>query len=223
MCMEDRVHRTKLKTVIASISLPLSLALGAAPALAHGGPHGAQYAPTKGMVLSFAGGNLQVQTQTGTVSVAVTSATHVVRQVSGTANDLQPKVHVSARLVKGTTTIDAIRIDPAHTAQTTHTHFAGSNKHSTSQTKPSHSTSATWTHQTPGAATEVSGEVVSATSGSVTLLDRHSARATTYTLSNPTTITKVVSGSQTDLGQGEMVEVVKGHSGTAVAIIILNA
>lgn len=213
------MHRTKLKTVIASISLPLSLALGAAPALAHG----AQYAPTKGMVLSFAGGNLQVQTQIGTVSVAVTSATHVIREVSGTTNDLQPKVHVSAHLVKGTTTIDAIRIDPAHTAQTTHTHVAGSNKHSTSQTKPSHSTSATWTHQTPGAATEVSGEVVSATSGSVTLLDRHSARATTYTLSNPTTITKVVSGSQTDLAQGEMVEVVKGHSGTALAIIILNA
>ncbi len=214
--------RTSLKTMIAGISLPLTLMLGAAPALAHGGPHGTQYAPVKGTVLSFTNGSLQVQTQTGTVSVAVTSASHVIRQMSGTTNDLQPKVQVSAHLVKGTTTIDAIRIDPAHMAQSTHTHAAGS-KHSTSQTKPAHSTSTTWTHKTPGAATEVSGEVVSATSGSVTLLDRHSAKAVTYTLSNFTTITKVVTGSQSDLAQGEMVEVVKGHSGTTVAIIILNA
>ncbi len=222
------MHRTSLKTMIAGIALPLTLALGVAPALAHGGPHGAQYAPTRGTVLSFSNGSLQVQTQTGTVSVAVTSATHVTRQMSGTTNDLQPKVHVSAHLVKGTTTIDAIRIDPAHAAQTTHTHVAGG-KHSTSQTKPagqtkpSHSTSTTWTHKTPGAGSEVSGEVVSATTGSVTLLDRHSAKTVTYTLSNPATITKVVGGSQSDLAQGEMVEIIKGHSGTTVAIIILNA
>lgn len=220
------MHRTSLKTMIAGISLPLALGLGVAPALAHGGPHGAQYALTKGTVLSFTNGTLQVQTQTGTVSFAVTSATHVIRQVSGTTNDLQPKVHVSAHLVKGTTTaIDAIRIDPAHTAQTTHTHVAGS-KHSTSQTKPAAQTKpahSTWASKAPGAATEVSGDVVSATSGSVTLLDHHSAKMATYTLSNATTITKVVSGSQTDLAQGEMVQVIKGHSGTTVAIIILNA
>jgi len=217
------VHRTSLKTMIAGISLPLALGLGVAPALAHGGPHGAQYALTKGTVLSFTNGNLQVQTQTGTVGFAVTSATHVIRQVSGTTNDLQPKVHVSAHLVKGTTTaIDAIRIDPAHTA---HTHVAGS-KHSTSQTKPAAQTKparSTWASKAPGAATEVHGDVVSATSGSVTLLDHHSAKMVTYTLSNATTITKVVSGSQTDLAQGEMVQVIKGHSGTTVAIIILNA
>lgn len=222
------MHRTSLKTMIAGISLPLTLMLGVAPALAHGGPHGTQYAPTKGTVLSFTNGSLQVQTQTGTVSVAVTSATHVIRQMSGTTNDLQPKVEVSAHLVKGTTTIDTIRIDPAHAAPTTHTHVAGS-KHSTSRTKPAsgtkpaHSPSTTWAHKTPGAATEVSGQVVSATAGSVTLLDRHSAKATTYTLSNPTTITKVVGGSSSDLAQGEMVQVIKGPSGAAVAIIILNA
>lgn len=222
------MHRTSLKTMIAGISLPLTLMLGVAPALAHGGPHGAQYAPVKGTVLSFTNGNLQVQTQTGTVSVAVTSATHVIRQMSGTTNDLQPKVEVSAHLVKGTTTIDAIRIDPPHAAQAPHTRIAGS-KHSTSrtkpaaQTKPANSTSTTWTHKTPGAATEVSGAVVSATSGSVTLLDRHSAKAITYTLSNPTTITKVVGGSPSDLAQGETVQIIKGHSGTTVAIIILNA
>jgi len=222
------VHRTSPKTMIAGIALPLTLALGVAPALAHGGPHGTHYAPTKGTVLSFTNGSLQVQTQTGTVSVAVTSATHVIRQMSGTTNDLQPKVEVSAHLVTGTTTIDAIRIDPAHAAPSTHTRVAGS-KHSTSgtkpaaQTKPAHSPSATGTHKAPGAATEVSGQVVSATAGSVTLLDRHSAKATTYTLSNPTTITKVVAGSPSDLAQGEMVQVIKGQSGTTVAIIILNA
>jgi hypothetical protein len=196
--------------------------VGAVPALAHGRPGHGGFAPVQGQMTYVGNGKLQVSTNSGVVTVALNPTTKVVRVVSGSTADLHANQLVDMHIVPGTTTVDMIRIEgmakpPAsHPALPKHREMIisqpslsadGQNKHL--RTPPGN----------PPNFTE--GQVVSASDSSITI--RTLSGKVTYSISNTVTVTKLITGSQTDLAVGEMVQVFRGRDGSALSITIMSA
>lgn len=207
------------------MSVPLAFLISSDAALAHGkhdasDPHAA---PIQGTVTSLSGNALQVQTQTGNVSVPLTSTTHVIRQVTGSAADLTDKAHVDLELAKDTTTVTAILID-----DTVHPHHSQPTSKPRPSGKPApHDRSVHTGTGTPravphGAPNHVSGQIVSVKGNTITVRAQHGQSAA-YTLGSSVTITKLMNGTTTDLAIRETVRVFQGRGGTDTTILILSA
>jgi hypothetical protein len=218
----------------AGIALPLVLLVGAAPAFAHAkqptlnqkGPSG-HVTLLQGLVTGWSAGsgNLQIQTQNGSVTATVTGATHVVRMVSGSLADLHAKQHVEAHLVSGTTTIDSIRIDAAvvNKPKDQHQHPSGTKlTHTKPLTPPKSNSYFNKANAHHGPPDQVSGQVTSVGTNTITLLGWN-YKTTTYALSSSLTITKAINGSSADIAIGETVRVSKAGTGNAVSVTIINA
>jgi hypothetical protein len=221
----------------AGIILPLALLAGAAPAFAqvkHSnlnqkgfGSHAVTH--VRGTVTGWnaGNGNLQIQTKTGSVTMTVTSTTHVIRMVAGSLADLKTKQHIEAHVVSGTTTIDSIQIDAVMGTKPKDQHV-----HSNAS-QPPHPKLHTGTtppaklnthpkpdlHQPTG---YVSGQI-SSVGGKTITLQGWNNKTTTYTLSSSLTITKAIVGSSGDLAFGETVQAEKDSGGNAASITIINA
>lgn len=216
-----------LRALIAGVTVPLALFLASGSALAHG-KHSARpnAAPVQGTVTGWDATTLQIQTQTGGVSVSVASSTHIIRQAIGSVTDLRGSAHVDVDLAQGTTTITAIRID-----DTTHSRHGQSLPGKPDGTHPRHGKqpSGPSSHGTPAphigphsARSHISGQVVATRGNTVTLRDSQ-GKVSSYTLGRSVTITKVMDGTAADLAVGESVRAVPGHGGAAVAVTILHA
>jgi hypothetical protein len=187
----------------------------------------AHAAPIKGVVKSVGPGSLQIQTQSGMVSVQFTGSTHVTKIVSGTTADLAPDARVTLQLAAGTTTVTAVQVEPAFTKPAsarpskTNPHAAGS-RSSTKSPRKSTTSGTTSKHTWTGTRTHIDGQIVTS-SGSTLSLRGRGGQTLTFALASNATITKATAGTTSDLAAGETVEVIAPTGGAAVAITILSA
>jgi len=198
-----------------SIGLIGSTGFAAAKTAGH---HG-HFAPLKGVVTAVSTNTLQLQTPSGAKSVGLTSATRIVRIVSGTSGDLIPNARVDLHLVKGTTTINAVQIDAVtHTKVHTKTMPATHTKKGTGAPHTAKGTART----ARGDHAHSGGQISAVNGNNVTIRDRE-GQTKTYTLANNTTITKTMSGAASDLSVGETVQAFVNSNNAAIAVTILNA
>lgn len=191
----------------------LSVFAGAGPVLAHGKGAGNvhdQSAPVLGLVTAVSSTSLEIQMQNGSVSIPLAPTTRVTRMVSGSLADLAPGEIVGLHLIRGTTTVDSIRI-----ALVEKPHAIPTGPHANHTTPGRRRPKVAWN-------SHVSGQVVAATDSTITLRVGH-GQTTTYALAANVTVTKVMAGHLSDLAVGETVQVFREHpDGAAVAIVILN-
>jgi hypothetical protein len=104
-----------LPAITAALILPLVLGLGAAGVYAHGvHPAHADQPPIQGIVMGTSKQSVQVQTQSGGVSVPLATGTQVIRVVTGSTADLTMGAIVDVRVMPGTNTAQAITISIAN-------------------------------------------------------------------------------------------------------------
>ena len=198
-----------------SIGLIGSTGLAAAQTASH---HG-HFAPLKGVVTAVSTNTLQLQTPSGAKSVGLTSATRIVRIVSGTSGDLIPNARVDLHLVKGTTTINAVQIDAVtHTKVHTKTVHATHTKKGTGAPHTAKGTART----ARGDHAHAGGQISAVNGNNVMIRDRE-GQTKTYTLANNTNITKMMSGAVSDLSVGETVQASVNSNNAAMTVTILNA
>jgi hypothetical protein len=210
--------------------------MGASPALAHykhDEPPSNHYPPIQGMLTAVDAGSLQVQTQTGSVTVPTTGSTHVVRIVSGSLADLHVNQQVDVHLIQGTKTIDRIQIDGSKWYKLNHPHADDADSPDAAvwaymRTAPKprsmspHSTPRATLHPAAPPSNYVSGQVVSIGRNSITLAGWN-GKQTTYTLNGSLVVTKIMNGTQGDLLFGETVRVTRDQNGNAKCVVILSA
>lgn len=192
----------------------LSIALvagGAVTALAqHRDPLAS--APIRGLITVLNGTNLELQTANGDVAVAlVKGSTHVVRSVVASTADLTAGKQVDLHLVRGTHTVDAIRIEanraaPAHRPPT-HVPPTGTDRVPTPR-------------DLTGATPRPSGQVVSLSGSTLTIRYGNGSTAA-FTLGSKVTVNEALAGTLADLGVGETVQVVLGKPGNIARFITI--
>ena len=202
--------RTPVIRVWAVGMLALSLGAGGGSALAHGKL--SHHAPLKGVITAISASSLQLQTQSGAVTVAITDGVQVTRLLTGSMADVAAGVYVDLRIAKGTTTVNAVRVSLVPRPVQGH---RPAGPHRTTTKAPGHAHAA---HP----AKPSSGQVMAVTPTSITVKDNEGQTAT-YTLAANVTVTKLVSGHVTDLQVGQAVEVGLGRAGSARTIEILNS
>lgn len=214
------MYRGTFKAVLAGVALGVSLGNGAA--LAHGGPG---WQPATGIITGLSNNSMQVHT-TGSANITanLTAHTRVVRALSGSTADLKVNQEVDAHLVRGTTVVDAIRIE-APSQRGSHAPHSQDPRHQ--HARPSTGPRGSGTHPAgqhhPGALDdEVSGQVTGVSGNTVTIKD-HRGNVKTYRLSTTVTVTKIVSGTTSDLALGQKVQVARDRNGNAVFITIVNS
>lgn len=226
-----------LGTMTAAVAMALVLPFRATPALAHdkhGEPVHTSYPTIQGMLINVNTGNLQIQTQTASLTIPTTPSTHVVRMVSGSLADLHVNQHVDAHLAQSTKTIDRIQIEASKWYRNNPLHFDGTGSPDTrvwaytnptgvDNAMPRHSDLKT-TRQAPSEhpSSYVSGQVVSIGKHSVTLSGSKSKQMT-YSFSGSLVVTKILNGTPGDLSFGETLRVTRDHNGNAVCVVILSA
>lgn len=219
-------------SVAAAVAATLLLCLGSHPALAHD-KHG-EPAPIQGMLTAVYTGSLQVQTQTGSVTISTTGSTHVVRIVSGSLADLHVNQHVEGHLMPGTKTLDGIQIDGSKWFKPNHPHveedttapdaavWASERMAQKPKSMTQHSNPRASQHPAGPPSNYVSGQVVSIGKQSVTLAGWN-ARQTSYALNGSLRVTKIMNGTPGDLLFGETVRVTRDSNGNAKCVVILSA
>jgi len=205
----------------AGIILPLALGL-AVPTRAQGVPAGHRAhgpAPIRGVVMDAGNGNLQVQTQAGSVTVQVTTRTRVLRTVAGSAADLATGEIVEVRVTPGSNAAAAIQIDPRISAGS-----APYGPHKSHHLPPQYSA-----HPTPGKGPPPAsskpvhlGQIVAVSGNTITVRDNR-GREATYSITNSTQITKIMRGAAEDLAIGQTVIVNRNSAGVALLITILSS
>lgn len=206
----------RLGVLVAVISVSASFALlGAAPVLAHG-----SRGVIQGMVIGVGHGTVLVQTQSGGVPLTVNRATCIYRRMSGSMVDVSGSEEIDAHLIPGTTTIDAIQIEP--TAPTNPAERSAHARHAHSRANTAAHLKPVPHPIVPGNPQNVSGEVVTVGASIVTLRDR-SGQTTNYSVSNSVTVTKIMKGSWKDLAVGEMVQIITYRGDAVSSITIMRA
>jgi hypothetical protein len=155
---------------------------------------------------------LLVQTRTGSVAVTLTSSTHVIRRVSGSAVDLSRGEVVDLQLVRGQTSVTTV-----------HIYAPGATLPAQSPTHPTHPPRLTRTTHPPHAGrTPVArpehgpAQIIALTDTTITV--RYGdGRSATYTLAGNLTVVKDVVGQLTDLAVGQTVSVRFKNGGSTVA------
>lgn len=202
--------RTPMIRVWAVVLLAFSLGAGGGRALAHG--KSSHRVPLEGVITAISASNVQLQTQSGAVTVPITGNVQVIRLLTGSLADVAPGVFVDLEMAKGTTTVNAVRISQiAH--PTTRRKPIGSHRPPTRAPGHPHAIHAFKPR---------SGQVVTLTSTSITVKD-HEGQTATYTLAANVAVTKLMSGHVGDLQVGQAVEVTLGRTGSAHTIEILNS
>lgn len=224
------------KPIIAAAAVSLGLGLAAVGASAQTANHG--FSALKGTIQSVGSSSFQLQTSTGTVTVAFDSKTHVEKIVAGTTADLTAKTRVTLKLQTGTTTVTAIQIEPAFTKPASGTN--GTPKTHTG--KPKTGTGTTTAHMprphptktgTTGgtttkkpvtsAARSFAEGTVSSLSGNTLTLTGRGGTSVKYTLASSVKITKEVAGTTAELAANETVQVFAPAGGAAREITIIAA
>jgi hypothetical protein len=212
------MHQRILAGATAVLSLALALAVPAVPSFAHGFGHG-----LAGKITQVSATSVTIQTSTGTVTEGLNSSTVVTKTATGSLSDLTKGTFVSVTLASGTTTVTAVHV-AGKVGATTHVPKAGTPPASgTAGTRRTHTprstsgstTSKPTTTTNPKAHLFAGGQVVSATGGKL-VLQAWNGQQTTYTLGQNVTITKTVSGTLSDLHQGETVRL-EVHRGSTTA------
>jgi len=212
---------------VAAGMLALGVAAGSGAASAQTRANHGHTAALKGTIQSVAGTSLQLQTSTGAVTVAYTAKTHVEKIVAGTTADLTANARVSVQLKAGTTTVTAIRIEPAFNKPAGAT--TGTPKTHTGKAHPTTGTHTGWkggtTTKKPvsSAARSVAGGLVAGLTGNTLTLSGRGGTTAAYTLASTVKITKIVAGTTASLARGETVQVFAPAGGAAREITILAA
>lgn len=198
--------------------MALVLLTGAEQVLAH--DRGGFPAQVKGLVTAVnatSNGNIQIQTSSASVTLGLTSDTHIIRSVSGSLVDVGVNDRIDAHLAQGTNTIRSIRVDETTKPKTR------LDKHDQTPVPnrtPTHSKPPRQAVRPPTG--EVVGQVVSINSSTITIRGQH-GQTFTYTLSKSVIVTKLMNGNFANLAIGEMVVAQRTQSGNAVTITIMNA
>lgn len=203
------MHRRPLVGT-AALSLALALAMPAIPTFAHGGGHG-----LSGSITAVSPTSITVQTASGPVTTGLTSATVVIKEVTGTVSDLTAGTPVRVTLATGSTTVTSVEIEsrPGASARLggTKTGTAHPKRPAGSTTRPPHTTA------TPKARNSAGGLVVSAGHGQLVLKGRK-GQQTTHTLGQSATISKTATGTLSDLQKGQVRLAPGATSAAAVGI-----
>jgi hypothetical protein len=199
----------------ASLLLALGLIGGSGAAFARTGtPHAKNgFAPVQGTVSALSSGSMQVKTASGNVTVSLTTATRVSVVNKVTTSALTQNARVELHLVSGTTTVDAVSIEPSGTTRPTSRPTTRPTTHPTRPTRTG--------TRAPHARTRVGGQFVGISGNSITIRTPQGQTAS-YTLAPNASVTQTVKGQLTDLKIGKTVRVF-ARSGVALAITILNS
>jgi hypothetical protein len=199
----------------ASLLVALGLIGGSGAAYARTGtPHARNgFAPVQGVVSALSTGSMQVTTASGsvTVSLATTTRVSVVNKVTTSA--LTQNARVELHLVSGTTTVDAVSIEPSRANRPTPKPTTRPTTHPTRPTRTG--TGA------PRARTHVGGQFVGISGNTITIRTPQGQTAS-YTLAPNASVTQTVKGQVGDLKIGKTVQVF-ARSGVALAITIFNS
>jgi hypothetical protein len=225
----QRRARSSLRAIAGGV---VPLVLLATPGLAfaserHGGPSPSQSAPIQGTLIRVDNQSLQIQTATSGLTLSLTGSTHIVRVVSGSLVDVWSNEHVDLHMVKGTSTVDTIRVDAAKgmsghrellsiAPSTLEFSIVSMNALPAIHpgTLPSHTVSA--------ASGQLSGVVLAVSKASITLRDLK-GKTVSFGLSDSVTVTKLLDGTAADLATGEKVLIFKGRHGNCAVVEILNS
>lgn len=210
------MRRCLLHGFVAGALALLGLTATVVPALAHGRvdrePRG-----VSGVVTSVDGQNLLVQTRTGSVAVTLTSSTHVIRRVSGSAADLSRGEVIDLQVARGQTSVTTIHIyAPGATLP------AQNPTHPTRPTRPTHSPHPPRTDRTTMATPERGPAQIVALTGTTITVRYGDGRSATYTLAGNLTVVKDMVGQLTDVAVGQTVSVrFKNGTSTVAAWITI--
>jgi len=210
------MRRYLLHGAFAGALVVLGLGSTVMPALAHGRGDRAPRA-VSGVVTSVDGQNLLVQTRTGSVAVALTASTHVIRRVSGSTADLSRGEVIDLQAARGQSSVTTI-----------HIYAAGTTLPAQNPTHPPHSSRPTHPPhpgRTPAPRPEHGpAQIVSLTDTTITV--RYGdGRNATYNLGGNLTVVKDVVGQLADVAMGQTVSVrfKNGSSTLADWITILRS
>ena len=167
----------------------------------------------RGLITTLGTDTLQVQTSNGTVTVGLNRAiTHVMRSVVGSTADITSGKRVDLHVVRGTRTIDVVRIEQYRPASVPVRGTLKVGDRSSEGREPLVNTSALQALQ-----------VVSLNGTTLTVRNANGATVT-FTLGPNVRVNETLNGSLADLGVGEMVQIVIGKPNTvAHSITILTA
>lgn len=235
--------RKRHMRALGGLVLAVGLVAGSGAALAHPGPKHGKPAPQQtgtpghpgrghgvnvyGAVTGVGSGTLTVQTPKGTATVNFDSTTHVVKVVAATLADTN-KSHVSLHFTKGTTTVDAIRIQTTPNRPTTTTSGTPTSGHKGDKGHEGDEPTVTLTgtptapvnHPKPGVIHD--GIVTGTTTSSITIQGRGGETAT-YNLATNVSISKLAAGTTSDLKVGQTISAHGPATGPARDIIILKS
>jgi hypothetical protein len=160
--------------------------------------------------------------------VSLNASTRVTRLVAGSSADLVANARVELHFAAGTTTVNSIRIEAgygsggsARSSTTKHTSRQTPVPGSTRTPKRS-ATPAIHVHPAAPKRTETDGQIVKATSTSISVRgDR--GQSFTYDLGPNVSVTKVMLGKISDIATGERVLAVMGSGNLALWVTITNS
>lgn len=214
------MSRVTRRTIALLSSAPLVLLAGTQTSWAHGKPESiTQGASVQGTVTALDSGSLQLQTVTGSVTVNLTDQTRVLRLVHGSTADLHTNQHIELHFVSGSTVVDAIQIDAAVlTKDAPDRKPTGPRppepKHISPHPPSTHTPSA---H--PAFPTKEAGDITVVGSNTISVRAGH-GKPMTFNLSASVSVTKLMNGTLGDLGIGETVRVLRGHTGASLVTIV---
>jgi hypothetical protein len=197
--------RRMLGAALIAVLALLAPSLVAAPAFAHSRDVIHPQAQTaSGFVTGFDGHSLQIQTPDGlTITARVTSATHVIREVTGSTADLSVGEVVDLYAERGQTDVATVHVCTPRTTLP--------------PARPRRGLKAS--HARPAGRVQIAG----LTDSTITVRYPDGTTAT-YALSDDVQVRKDVPGTLTDLAVGEMVSIVfRPRTTIASQVMILAA
>ena len=183
-------------------------------ALAHDRPGDRDGGPIRftGVVTAVRAGVVQVQTRTGPMDAALSSATNVIRRITCTTADLRVGAYVSLHLARGTTTVMSATVN------------ATGNRNPMAEPYPEFH-DYRWS-QAPADSKQrhllTQGQITAVRRNQLTIRGSH-GRTATYSVASGIRVLKLMTGRVGDLGTGETVAVERGPGGYALTIVILSA
>jgi hypothetical protein len=192
--MEARLRHAPILVVGASL---LALAIGTTPlAAARGGN-----TPVRGVVIGFTSESLEIQSATGSVTVAITDETRVIRTVSGTVADLRRGQIVEL-------------VRDARSGRVTQLHIASPGTKLGDPPPP-------WAQARGKGQAKRSLVQIRAVSNRTIRIRYANGRVVTYRLVSKPTVIKDLPGRIGDIAIGQTVLVTRSHGGRDANVIVV--